>query len=413
MEIIKYLRKSVPNVIKYNLKYIYKRIQLRFYKRWDAEKINIYQVKKVNKVISTFNFCHDKNYNQINDINEIEHIDITSKHNYSNENAFKKSRGIGLYCSNTGGTTGKPLKLIKSRNDLAFEAAFIDDIIHDFDVNTFIPYKAVRLRGDNIDSWIKSTGYNKYSLSSYKINENTVKYYYDFLKSFSPDVIFCYPSSLYLLSKEIISKTDDFDKIKCKVIVFSSENLFDYQLELIKRVFDSNVINLYGNTEHSVLAVDYCQGSGFIFNSLYSHVSFKNKKIISTSFNDLNMPMLRYDTDDLVDVDNLGRLKILGRNQDIAIGVSGQNYPVVGLFFGQHFTFFNEVKEMQLVQNKAGQLSIHYYSEKILSESSMLQAQEKVRKLSNNDLDVSFEYKSSPLCRTKSGKLKFFVKDIL
>lgn len=137
-------------------------------------------------------------------------------------------------------------------------------------------------------------------------------------------------------------------KIKAKVIVCSSECLFEHQYQLIQEYFDASIINLFGNTEHTVFAVDVMDGNGFTVNPFYSYIENIDGKLVSTSFNDDNMPFLRYVSDDLISIDESGKVKLEGRIQDIAKGKSGQEYALVGLIFGQHFTFLITLKKCRL-----------------------------------------------------------------
>ncbi|EIC9816911.1 hypothetical protein J4H64_15820 [Vibrio alginolyticus] len=405
---INFVKRSIPNIIKYNWHYASKLRFLRKSASYTNEQIVDYQQYQLNKTIKAY--CKLRNIN-VTGKEKIQSFPLSNKNDYLTDSAFLYTSPRKTYKTNTGGTTGSPLTMYKSRKDLAYEAAYVDFYLIRYGVNVYRPYKTVRIRGDKIDGWCQQRGYNKYSLSSYNINKKTSQQYHNFLKRFSPDVIFAYPSSLYLLCKEL-KEIGTREKIKAKVIVCSSECLFEHQYLLIRDYFDGQIINLFGNTEHTVFAVDVMDGNGFTVNPFYSYVENIDGNLVSTSFNDENMPFLRYKSDDLITIDENGKVKLDGRTQDIAKGNSGQEYPLVGLIFGQHFTFFDHITEMQVVQNCQGVIQLSYFSPKEVESHILEQTLAIINDVTKGDLDVQFDWQKSPLPRTRAGKLKFFINNI-
>lgn len=405
---INFVKLSIPNIIKYNWHYFSKLKFLLKSISYTHRQISDYQQYQLKKTISAY--CKLRNINVMANEN-IQNFPLSVKKDYFSDFAFTSTSPRKTYKTNTGGTTGSPLTMYKSRKDLAYEAAYVDFYLMQYGVNVYLPYKAVRIRGEKVNGWYQKRGYNKYSLSSYSINSETCQQYHHFLKVFSPEVIFAYPSSLYLLCKELKERGVK-EKIKAKVIVCSSECLFEHQYQLIQEYFDASIINLFGNTEHTVFAVDVMDGNGFTVNPFYSYIENIDGKLVSTSFNDDNMPFLRYVSDDLISIDESGKVKLEGRIQDIAKGKRGQEYALVGLIFGQHFTFFDYIKEMQIVQNYQGVIEFHYFSPQKVESCILEQTLAIISDVTKGDLDVKFDWQKSPLPRTKAGKLKFFISNI-
>ncbi|MEZ9530313.1 hypothetical protein AB4148_15405 [Vibrio sp. 10N.286.51.F4] len=405
MSVVSYIKISLPNIVKYNFHYIKKLLFLIKSKGLCQEEVDLFQRRKLKESINNFNKLRGKKSCLLSEIN------ITTKDNYRKNNSYRSTSKFRVYKSNTGGTTGNPLNMFKSRRDLAYESAFVDFYLLESGVNVFLPYKSVRIRGDNLTSIYSKKGFLKHSLSSYKINSETCIAYKDRLKSINPEVIFCYPSSLFLLCKEL-EAINCKSIFKLKVIVFSSEVLYEYQLDLIKKYFKSEYINLFGNTEHTILAVDYCKGLGFEINPFYSFVESIDGRMITTSFNDNNMPFVRYDGGDLLSFDADKRAIIQGRSQDVAVGKSGQRYPITGLIFGQHFEVFTYIKEFNLIQDEKGIVKFNYYSESKVPEKILETTDEHINNLSNNDIKFIFTWKKERLNRTAAGKLKFFTTSV-
>lgn len=405
---LSYIKLSLPNFIKYNIRYISKLLFLLYSENYSDKDILQYQQRK--KAITYKRFQKLRGKKNTLDLT-FNTLPITTKEDYITHFSYYSKSKLLAYKTNTGGTTGTPLIMYKSRQDLAYEAAFLDYYLQKFGVNIFSSYKSIRLRGNRLSSWCMKTGHNKYSLSSYNISHENILDYYNFILKLNPEVIFCYPSSMYLLCKEI-QESGIKKKLKAKVIMTSSECLFNYQFELIKQVFDAKIINLFGNTEHTIFAVDMMEGNGFEINPYYSYVENVNNSLISTSFNDKNMPFLRYKSDDTITLGAKGEILLTGREQDLAVGLSGKKYPLVGLIFGQHFDFFEHIKEMQLIQNERGKLLLTYYSEREIDNSIIVDTINTIRDITHNDLNILFYLKNTPLPKTKAGKLKFFINNI-
>ncbi|MEH0714123.1 hypothetical protein [Vibrio owensii] len=399
--------KSIPNIIKYNFKYYKKLKEIECSKKWSEQEWRDYQLASINKNLKI------NGLKMIDSLVEMDKIPITNKDYYQSRISKYKQSG-NIYHAKTGGSTGKPFEMFKSKNDILYEHAFLDNILSSYGVNVFGLYRSMRIRGEKFSGIYKRTAINKISLSSYSISNETIADYVKVINKFSPDVIFAYPSSLYNLAIHIQKYDKDIlkSKSKLKLIIVSSEVLLEHQLSTIKEVFNCRVVNLYGNTEHSIFAIDSLDGNGFIHNKLYSYVEFLDNHIITTSFNDDNMPLVRYSTDDIGFLNHDGSFKLDGRAQDIALGKSGTQYPVTGIIFGQHFSFFSKIKEMQLIQKKAGELILKYYSENPLLEHEVFNVKVHIRDLSSNDLKLDLQHQSFPIEKTKVGKLAFFKKEI-
>ena len=404
--IIRYIKLSIPNILKYRIKYLYKLVFLFYSKEKDSQFTSRYQARQMSK-----NFNQYKKIRRLSEAINFSSIDITSKQDYSSSNSYLSNSKFKTYKTNTGGTTGAPLVMYKSRNDLAYEAAFIDYYLKLCGVSIFSPYKSIRIRGERLNGWCRRNGYNKVSLSSYHINEDSCLSYWEYIEEFKPEVIFCYPSSLYLLCKEL-DAIEFLGKVNLKAIVFSSETLHQYQVKVIKKYFDSKLLNLFGNTEHTILAVNWLEGKGFEINPYYSYVENIEGRLVSSSFNDKNMPFIRYFSDDTISVSPDGYVQLEGRIQDFAIGLSGQKFPLVGLIFGQHFELFELVKEMRIRQNKVGEIILEYYSYSPVSSDILKETRQIISDVTNGDIIVDFYHSNTFLPRTNAGKLKFFTSEI-
>lgn len=241
-------------------------------------------------------------------------------------------------------------------------------------------------------------------LSSYKITEDNIEKYVEKLNNFNPDILHVYPSSIYLLSKLVNEKSLELKLTNLKVILSSSE-VFPYeQIKYVENTIKRPIMDLYGNTEHTVLGI--LKEEKYHFDLLYGYTEVLDDEIISTGFNDLAMPLLRYKTgDEVVEYSDNTADKIKGRKQDYII-CKDSKFSVVGIIFGQHFNAFSKLKEFQIYQDKVNEIILLIVENELLTTEDEDEIKIKLSKATNNQLIVKIK-KVNKIERTKRGKYKF------
>ena len=91
---------------------------------------------------------------------------------------------------------------------------------------------------------------NTLYLSSYCINKDTVKNYYDLIIRHKPVAIEGYPSSLYTLA---LCMSEAGLKLDIPVAFTSNETLLDYQRTLIEKQLGTEIYDNYGMTEQTYI----------------------------------------------------------------------------------------------------------------------------------------------------------------
>lgn len=411
----------IPNKI-YFFKYysnIMKELEQKLHMTED--ELKIWQLDKINKELiyaNTYVPYYKKIFkeNKINlplksleDLKRVPYLtkDIIRKY-YEELISLKK---IDSSVVNTGGSTGTPLRLEKSYFSGVKEQIFLDYYVQSLGIKSFKCRKAI-IRGPIPKSGISEKIGNQLILSSYLISKKTIKKYIDELEKFNPILLHVYPSSIYMIAKLILDNKLDI-KIKDLRIIFSSSEIFTReQKEIVYKVFKCKILDLYGNTENSVHAINIYPQFGYKFNPIYSYVEIgSDKEIITTTFDEKVMPLIRYRTGDEVEKIDSENYIIKGRTQDYIYGKSGCKYPVVGLIFGQHFSCFKEIEKFQIIQNKIGKINFLIESEKKLEELKENEVIETLNKATSDDLEVEIKYVNC-IERTKRGKYKFLVQNI-
>ena len=91
---------------------------------------------------------------------------------------------------------------------------------------------------------------NTKRLSAYDLSINSLSNYYQILKKSNPTLIIGYTSAIYKLAKHIDENNLDIEnKSNLKGVVVTSETVTNYDINLIKKVFNVPCIIEYGMAE--------------------------------------------------------------------------------------------------------------------------------------------------------------------
>jgi phenylacetate-CoA ligase len=163
-----------------------------------------------------------------------------------------------------------------------------------------------------------------------------MEHYIDKLNQFKPNFLDGYPSAFYIIATYAI-KNDLKINFKPIAITTTAETLYDYQREVIEKVFNCPVYNQYASSEGSPFITE-CKSGKLHVNIDSGIFEFLNSndenakpgeiaRMVVTSFTNLKTPLIRYDILDSVLVgDNLSCdcgckmpiiEKIIGREDDL------------------------------------------------------------------------------------------------
>lgn len=232
--------------------------------------------------------------------------------------------------ASTGGTTGMPLRLIRSLQSVVAEQACIDRMLATLGVDPAHMRMAV-LRGDNIKAstdltppfWSHTHGGRRLIFSTNHLNRSTIDAYCDALRSFAPDVLWVYPSALDSFCR-LLAETGR--GVPVPRVLSSSEMLPESVWRLAQACLGCRLLDYYGQAERVSFA--YAQRAGeYFFLPGYAYVEFlpcgtdgeqQELEIVGTALWNTAMPLVRYRTGDLIRVPvGYGRTEL----NEIAYGV--------------------------------------------------------------------------------------------
>ena len=147
-----------------------------------------------------------------------------------------------------------------------------------------------------------------------------------------------YPGSICKFIKLVINKNGAFPtNFKIKKFLLASENIFDWQIELIREIVKgATVICHYGQAEKVALGA-WNDDENYHFIPSYSITEIMEHTIIGTSFISDVMPLIRYEVNDTMKLKSVAPIgnktlypvveNISGRMEDITYTTEGKSVP--------------------------------------------------------------------------------------
>ena len=314
---------------------------------------------------------------------------------------------------NTGGTTGEPFSFYVDKNAFAREWAHMHKI---WRLKGY-SYKDIKvtLRGKDLGkrNIIYNPVHNEFIINTYRSVEVFKNELVNLFSKREIKFIHGYPSAVYNFLKELehcLSKEEKKIITKnLKACLLGSE----FPTPIIKKYIDSvwglDYISWYGHSEMCILAYDAGNNKYAPFYT-YGFAEVDNNRLIGTSYFNKDMPLIRYNTGDLVspNYSKNGLLKNFsikeGREGEFIVDKSGKKIPLTALIFGRHHKAFDVVDFVQVKQNQTS-LFVTFY---LITKNKKIET-DGLLNLDNILIDYTVEVIENPI-KTKLGKVQLKVK---
>ena len=232
-----------------------------------------------------------KDISDLNKLPIINKIDVRSNIHSINQ-GFKCVQSIGY----TSGTTGTPLNLYRSSFNVLTEQAYLRNYRSGYNYQLGNPLLSIRGALDKNSAYRFNKSSNILYISSHNINSNTIDFYYNLIKKFSPIAVEAFPSLLYKFCIELKKKGA---QLTIPISFTSSEMLYDFQRDFIEPFLQTKIHDWYGNGERTIGLVQNTFNQYYPL-PLYSINEFFPSHVISTSLTNKSFPLIRYQVDDVV-----------------------------------------------------------------------------------------------------------------
>lgn len=319
-----------------------------------------------------------------------------------------------LLKNRTSGTTGTPLTVFEDWKSIWKEQAYF--YCYRKRCGYIYGQPLVSLRGNlgKKDTMMYVHISNTLYLSSYNINEQTVGAYYKGIEKRSPQAIEGYPSSLYNLALLLKDKG-----LYCNIPVCftSSENLLDFQRQLIEERFQTKIFDHYGTTERTIRISESIKHDGYFEDPGYSINEYLKDRVVSTSLINSAFPLIRYQSSDVVILkentkdERVSIDKIQGRSGNCIKGKDGSIYNNAALTF--ILTYSHNIRYAQFIQKKNGKVLLNIVPEAVFSSQNLDELKQMIDLkigLSNLELEINL-IKEQDLIYTTRNKYSYIISE--
>ena len=319
-----------------------------------------------------------------------------------------------LLKNRTSGTTGTPLTVFEDWKSIWREQAYFYCYRKRCGYTYGQPLVSLRGNLGKKDTMMYVHISNTLYLSSYNINEQTVWAYYKGIEKRSPRAIEGYPSSLYNLALLLKDKG-----LYCNIPVCftSSENLLDFQRQLIEERFHTKIFDHYGTTERTIRISESIKHDGYFEDPGYSINEYLKDRVISTWLINSAFPLIRYQSSDVVILkentkdERVSIDRIQGRSGNCIKGKDGSIYNNAALTF--ILTYSHNIRYAQFIQKKNGKVLLNIVPEAVFSSQNLDELKQMIDLkigLSNLELEINL-IKEQDLIYTTRNKYSYIISE--
>ena len=319
-----------------------------------------------------------------------------------------------LLKNRTSGTTGTPLTVFEDWKSIWREQAYFYCYRKRCGYTYGQPLVSLRGNLGKKDTMMYVHISNTLYLSSYNINEQTVWAYYKGIEKRSPRAIEGYPSSLYNLAL-LLKDKGLYSNIP--VCFTSSENLLDFQRQLIEERFHTKIFDHYGTTERTIRISESIKHDGYFEDPGYSINEYLKDRVISTSLINSAFPLIRYQSSDVVILkentkdERVSIDRIQGRSGNCIKGKDGSIYNNAALTF--ILTYSHNIRYAQFIQKKNGKVLLNIVPEAVFSSQNLDELKQMIDLkigLSNLELEINL-IKEQDLIYTTRNKYSYIISE--
>ena len=263
------------------------------------------------------------------------------------------------------------------------------------------------------------------TLSAYHCSPDTALDYAKAIKNYGIEVLVGYPSAVYLMAKTCINSGF---KLDLRVVLSTWEAMTEPMRNTISEAFGCKIYDFYGSGER-VVAIHTCErGSYHIipeygFTELVPMGEYEKGyyRVVSTGFWNKGMPLIRYDTGDVVtesdDYCSCGRefpvvKSIIGKEGDVIQSPSGIQLgvtAVVQILYTIGGT--DNVLETQFIQDTLDHITIEYVPGQGFRADDLANMLQAAERFLPRDLKVDFK-RVEAVRRTPMGKIRPIISHI-
>jgi phenylacetate-CoA ligase len=342
-----------------------------------------------------------------------------------------KERFNFLTVKTTGGSTGQPVTILKTREAMSYELAatwrgysWAGIGIGDKQARLWgVPFDA----SDRFKARLKDIVCNRMRLSAFSFNERSLRDYYELICRSEPAYFYGYVSMLYEFARFMRSNSLALS-YRPKAVIVTSEVLYRQQRDLIADAFGAGVFNEYGCGEVGSIAHE-CENGNLHYSPENIYLEILDGEtpcrpgqigeLCVTELHNKAFPLIRYRLGDFAAF-KAGACGC-GRALPMISDVYGRQYDIVKTrdgrtFHGEFFMYiFEEIKRanlgvgrFQVRQSAIDTFEIKIVPEENYSEVTTKLISDRVRQHLGADCTVKIAFVDD-IQRERSGKMRLII----
>lgn len=413
---------------------------------WEYEKIREFQWARFKSILEHaysnvpyYREKYDKAGIKLNDIkhfDDVKHIPfLTSEdicNNYERLLANDRKRKVKI-CS-TSGSTGNPKKIAVDYEACAqygaprrraLEWYGIDGLARNAKIWNFPLFF-----WEKIYAHVKDIAQNCVRLSIYNLSKAGMEHFYRKCKQFQPLYLYGFTSALFEFAQYLQSKPARGRHLGLKIVIAASEVMYDFQKELMEKIFGCRVVAEYGCVETGIIAFECPYGSLHISpENIYLEIIKDGilanleeySEVVLTSLCNYAMPLIRYRIGDISALYNndchcqlnpgLPLLKpIMGRTVDFNQPLAAQTHYTVDYIMKQGIPL-GAISEFQAIRKKQKVIVIKIVKGIYFDPDLSNLLCRNIKKALGQNVEIQIEYVNE-IKRESSGKKRYFISEI-
>lgn len=327
-----------------------------------------------------------------------------------------------VVAQSTGGTTGTPLRYWVTPTAMQYTYATYEMRFRHW-AGVALGDRMVSINGRKIvpskqsrpPFWRHNLAFNQLYLSAYHLTEEHLPSYVARLERYRPTVIVGYVSSVHLLA-EYINRHHLEGVIQPRAVLVSSETLFPWVRADIEQAFGCKVFDGYGLGELAAFISECSHGSLHV-SSEYGVVESvasddEQNRLVATGLFNEAMPLLRYDTGDIIRMAPPGQRcscgrqlpiveELVGRADDYVVTPDGRSIGPAPLSLA--FQGVAGIREAQIRQDDVSAILVSLVVDANFDDESQRLLETELRERLGNELAIHYE-RVEAIVRTTWGK---------
>ena len=396
---------------------------------WDSDKMSRYQLNSLNKLFVTAKKSpfYAVRYAKVKSglsFEDLQNLPITNKGEYQlNQEDFVLDSTDKGFAHASSGSTGKPTKVYISTRAEAFRRASVMRFRAWWGLkpeDKLINFTAYPRPTNSLIKKVKNYLNPKLDINIFSISQENVFSIYDKIHKYKPKYFRGYVSSIKQLGLLFKENNLNIKVFNLKVIIVTSEILYDSDRKIIEEIFGCKIANEYGCAEQGFIAYECPEGGMHMQQEMILAFTNNKDEIISTELNNDLSPLINYKIGDKVIISD--RKCECGRNLQLIERIEGRigsddiikpdgsrmNY----LFFDKMIKnmsdteLWGSIKRFQVIQ-KGTNFIIYLVKGDNYSNTVSKYILDYVKTGISNDIIVEIVFKDD-IAPEKSGKYRIF-----